>query len=291
MSETSEIKKEPVQAPALNKREFINGLVNSFASTIRKIYVNGLKKEVGFREITVLEQKQMSRIMIDNEQRKDVIYDSQCALINKVCLDPEFDVYNCTEFDKIKLLMALYQTNMFKNDIHFKCEACGTENVYKLDFSRVLERLDGFDLSETAYDFENDNWKFNFKIGYPSVKRVSEFYRMFGQKYKNARPKELETINSMVNMDYVNTFVKSIRLENKQTGAVQDIDFSQFSVSEMEEIFAAFPQDVLYTDDGVLNYIANEYIKKINDTFDQHKCGACGAIYEEAIDKDTQSFF
>ena len=92
-------------------------------------------------------------------------------------------------------------------------------------------------------------------------------------------------------MDYVNTFVKSIRLENKQNGSVQNIDFENFNVAEMEEIFAMFPQDVLYADNSVLNYIANEYIKKINDTFDQHKCGVCGAIYEDAIDKDTQSFF
>jgi predicted restriction endonuclease len=59
-----------------NKAEFINALRQNFASTIKKIYINSLKTEVGFREIKVSEQKSLSRIMIDNENRKDIIYDA-----------------------------------------------------------------------------------------------------------------------------------------------------------------------------------------------------------------------
>ena len=95
----------------LNKNEFINALKHNFATTVRKIYINSLKREVGFREVTVLEQKQLSRIMIDNEDRKDVVYDAQCALINRVALEDGFDIYKLTEFDKIKLLIVLCLRN------------------------------------------------------------------------------------------------------------------------------------------------------------------------------------
>ena len=127
-------KNEQERLKVLNKTEFINALKNNFATTVRKVYINSLKREVGFREVTVLEQKQLSRIMIDNEQRKDIVYDAQCALINQVALEDGFDIYKLSEFDKIKLLIVLYQTNMFKNDIQFKCKECGTENLYKLEF-------------------------------------------------------------------------------------------------------------------------------------------------------------
>jgi hypothetical protein len=51
--------------------------------------------------------------MSANENRKDLIYDSQCAIINKAALDKTFDIYKLSEFDRLKLLLALYHENMF----------------------------------------------------------------------------------------------------------------------------------------------------------------------------------
>ena len=36
---------------------------------------------------------------MDNENRRDIVYDAQCAVINKVCLNDKFDIYEMTEFD------------------------------------------------------------------------------------------------------------------------------------------------------------------------------------------------
>lgn len=289
------VQDQPIAAPQkskkLNKTEFINALKSDFVTTVKKVYVNSLQKEVGFREITVKEQKTLSRIMIDNENRKDVVYDAQCALINQVCLDEGFDIYQCSEFDKIKLMMSLYQTNMFKNEINFKCKECGTQNRYKIDFRKTISKLDDFDTSDKNFNFENENWKFSFVVGYPTVKKVSEFYKIFTQKYKKASEKEIETMNNMINMDYMNMFVKHIDIVNKQTGKETAINAADFTAAEIEDIFSAFPQDVLYVDDGVITYITKNYISSINDTFEKHKCGACGAVYGEAIDETVDSFF
>lgn len=274
-----------------NKADVLRAIAGQFATTVKRIYINSMKTEVGFREIKVSEQKTMSRIMIDNEQRKDIIYDSQCALINQVSLSDGFDIYNLTEFDKIKLLMALYQSNMHKNEITFKCKECGTDNKYEIDFTKVLKRLDDFDISDKQFKFENDSWKFDFTIGYPSVRRVSDFYKSYAKKYRQASPREMESLNNIINMDYINTYVKSFRLLNKQTSQENEIDLSEYSSEDVTALFSEFPQDVLYVDDGVLNFIANEFIGKLNDAFDKHKCLNCGTLYEEAIDKDTQSFF
>lgn len=106
----------------------MNAIKSKFTSTIIKIYINSLDREVNFREITVAEQKKLARIMIDNEDRKDIVYDAQCATLKNICLEDDFDIYSLTEFDKIKLLLLLYQRNMVKHEISFICPECHTEN-------------------------------------------------------------------------------------------------------------------------------------------------------------------
>ena len=292
MSEEEKIKCNSTEVQKkFNKSEFINAIKSDFVTTIRKIYINTLDREFGFREITVKEQKQLSRIMIDNEQRKDIIYDAQCAMINQVCLDNDFDIYTLTEFDKIKLIIALYQTNMFKNEVKFKCKECGTENVYKLEFAKVLDKLDSLSIEDKKFVFDNDTWKFEFNIGYPNVSRVSAFYRHFAKKCKNATKKELNTLNAMMNSDYIMTFIKDVTYTNKKSDISKTIHVEDFSVEEAEDMFSVFPQDVLYVDDGILTFITDNFIKSINATFDKHACAQCGATYEEAIDNGTESFF
>lgn len=154
-------------------------LEGEFASGYSAIYVNSIGRELGFKEITVLQQKTLSRIMIGNERRKDIVYDTQCSIINQSCLEQGFDIYRLTEFDRLKLLIALYQNNMFSNTIKFKCHECGTENSYQLDFNNTLKRLDQIDLNPKTFEYENKNYKFEFTMQYPSVRRVSAFHKVY----------------------------------------------------------------------------------------------------------------
>lgn len=281
---------ENTSAVIQNKTEFINALRQNFASTVKKIYINSLKREVGFREIKVSEQKSLSRIMIDNENRKDIIYDAQCALINQVCLDEDFDIYELSEFDKLKLMIVLYQTNMFKNEIKFVCRECGTENKYKLNFQDTIDKLDAFDLTNKYYEFENSNWKINFTLNYPSVKRISNFYRSYAKKYRSTPKNQIESLNNTIDSDYINMFVKTAKIINKLTNDEQNIDFEQFTPSEVTEIFSVFPQEVVYVNDGIISYISKEFMQSLNDTFQKHKCGCCQTICNDAIDQSISSF-
>lgn len=274
------------------KDDLINALKQGFATTVNKIYVNSLKREVGFREITVLEQKQLSRIMIDNDgkNRKDVVYDAQCALINVACLEKDsFNIYQLSEFDRLKLLIALYQANMFKNDVKFTCEECGAENAYRMDFTRVLERLDAIDLTPSKFNYENQVWNYDFTIEYPTVKRVLQFYKSYSMKYRGAKRNEIKSLESTSNIDYINLFISNIVLTNKNTQTAKTIDMNSFAAGDVEEILATFPQDVMYAENGVLQYIVNEYVKKVNDSFDQQKCYNCGAVHANTV-SNAESF-
>lgn len=274
----------------LTKTDLMAALEHDFATSVNRIFVNSLGREVGFREITAQEQKSLSRIMIDNEKRKDIVFDAQCALINKVCLEQgSFDIYQCSEFDRLKLLIALYQANMYKNDVKFTCPHCGTENQYKLDFDNVLIKLDKIELKDETYSYENKNWKYKFELAYPSVQIVSEFHKANIGKYRNANSQMIKSLDNISNIDYINLFIKSIDLENKTSGVKKQIVMSDYKVKDIEDIISVFPQDVLYSDSGVLQYIATNYIKKINDTFEVHTCCSCGEKYENDINS-AESF-
>lgn len=284
-------KNESVKSKSINKSELKNDLISAlkqdFATTVNKIYINSLQREVGFREITVLEQKTLSRVMIENESRKDVIFDAQCALINSVCLEDDFNIYDLTEFDRLKLLIAVYQANMFKNDVTFTCEHCGTANKYKLDFANVIARLDQVEVKDTEFNYENKNWKYTFTVAYPSVRYISRFHKANVKKYRGVHKTQIQSVDTQVNLDYVDLYIKQIILENKTTGMVKTVDIADYEPEDVEEIISIFPQDVLYSDNGILKYITEEYIKKINDSFDKQHCLQCGELHENTVNSSA----
>ena len=122
---------------------------------------------------------------------------------------------------------------------------------------------------------------------YPSVKQVLQFHKGNVIKYKGVKKQQAKNIDNMSNMDYVNLFIESLTMQNKSTQASRTIKLSDYPASEIEDIVAVFPQDVLYSDNGVLKFIVNEYIKKINDSFEEHKCYNCGAKYQNDINSAT----
>lgn len=279
------------QQKRVSKDDLSKILESEFAAALTKVYVNSLDREVAFREVKVVEQKALTRTMAANENRKDIAYDAQCALINELCLDSDFDVYKVSEFDRLKLMMAIYQANMFQNEIKFTCEECGAENRYRIDFDRMIGRLDEFDLDPKKFSYGNRSFDFEFTVAYPTVRRVSSFYASFCAKHKGKSRQQVRADDGMANMEYVNLFIRAIRMTNKATGATRDIDLTGYGISDAEEILSKFPQDVLYTDKGVVTFVVEEFIKPLNDSFDKHKCFKCGHEHEKGDIDNPESFF
>lgn len=140
--------------------------------------------------------------------------------------------------------------------------------------------------------YENANWKFKFKIGYPTVAKVSKFY---SSRYLNMRKLKdktsIESFNTSVNVDYVNLFIKEIEFTDKSTEEVNTIDIKDYTLEQMFDVISVFPQDVLYSENGTIAYITSEFITKINDMFDKHRCAICGTECENTADSDTNGFF
>ena len=263
---TQEMKEEIVKNIQMNsKNEIVNALRGKFGTSVNKVFINSIGEEVGFREITVAEQKTLSRIMMDNENRRDIVYDAQCAVINKVCLNDKFDIYEMTEFDKIKLQLALYQSNVAKNDVSFTCEECGTENTYKMDFGKTISKLDDFDLKEKVFKYED---------------HLSKYKKTIDQ----------DNTMSQINLDYINLFIDHIKLIPNDSGNEIDIDMSSMFVGDISDIMEEFPQAVVYSDNGVVTFISKNMIESINESFESHKCLQCGHIQNDANVDSVTSF-
>lgn len=291
----SNVKKQEkqVQTPqTTNKSDLMKIMQNDFSSSVNVVYINSLDKEAQFKEITVQQQKSLTRIMSANEARKDIIYDAQCALINSAAITEGFNIYDLTEFDRLKLMIALYQSNMFQSNAKFVCEECGAENTYTVDFENVLIRLNAFDLTPRALHYENKNFKYDFVIRYPSVKLVKAFHESYCRIHNKRVPRrELQVSENVQNLEYINLFIESIHYENKFTNKSTDINFADYLVSDIEEIMSIFPQDVLYADNGIIKFIITEMIQPINDAFDKHECWKCQTIHEKVTTNQAESFF
>lgn len=273
-----------------SKEELLKALQSDFATNVNKIYVNSLKKEVGFKEITVQKQKNLSRILIANENRRDVVYDAQCAMINDSAMLEGFDIYELTEFDRIKLMIALYQQNVFADEIKFTCPVCGMQNSYNVGFDNTLRRLDDFNLDPQTFEYENKNFKFEFNIAYPLVKSMSMFYKSQYAKGLNSARIENNVNQRLSNIEQMNLFVRSMKMTNKENGKTRFIDFSKFNVTDIGEIFSMFSQDVVYSDNGLINTITTKFLNSINNAFDKHTCSSCGSVYEQENSNQVESF-
>lgn len=274
------------EKPVQSTKDILNAFRREFSTTVHSIYVNSLQREVRFREITVSEQKTLSKTTMENENRKDIVYDTQCQLINQLCLEDGFDVYKLTEFDRIRILMEIYQMNYFKSDIKYKCTSCGRENVYKLDFQNIVDRMNKFTLEPEVFTTEDPKRIFKFKINYPLVRTVSNFYKDYMKKYKgNVNNVERQVLDNLGNIEYINLFISEIEMIEKDDPTQRmTADLSLMTYSEVESLIDLFPQNVIFAEtNGVLGYIADNFINKLNDAFRYEKCQFCGAETTEGV--------
>lgn len=275
-----------------NSSDIFNAFKQKFSTSVHMVKINSLNKEVGFRDVTTKEQKTLSKISIENERRKDIIYDTQCELINTLCLDKEFNIYRLTEFDRIKILMEIYEKNYFKNEIKYKCKECGHENVYQLDFQTIIDRFDNFNLDDDIYTVDDEKYVFKFKCNYPNVRTVSNFYRDYMKKYKGLSNSQQEMMDNFGNIEYINLFIKEIEMIDKNNPNDKIVaDMSLMTYDEIENLINEFPQNVVFAEHGgIINHITTNFIEKLNSLFQYEKCSNCGAESKEGIGSLTDFF-
>lgn len=174
---------------------------------------------------------------------------------------------------------------MMKHEISFTCPECHSQNKYTINFDNAIERLNQFKIEDIKYKYENPNWTFEFTLAYPNVKTVSSFY---ADRYSTVRriqdKKALESINTSINIDYINLFIKKVKYTDKASGVEDELSIDNYTLNEFFDILSVFPQDVMYSENGIITYITTEFISNINSVFEKHKCYQCGHMCDTTAD-------
>lgn len=273
----------------MNHNSILDALNKEFSTNICSVFVNSLNQEVSFRDVTVKEQKTLAKILIDNEGREDVVYESTLAMIQSLSLTEGFRVVELNDFDRIKLLIALYRQNFFNNSIKYTCPKCGYSGDRELDFDEILKRLDGCDVSDRVFSIENATHKFTFQIGFPNVKKVSNYLK---QVHKEKTDKNV--INKLTMLDYIDLYIKTLTIGKKnETDETKSIviDFKDYGMNQVEETLALLPQGIIFgrNANSLSDKISKEFMEFINTAFNKHKCGSCGE--EISLEVGISDFF
>ena len=119
-------------------------------------------------------------------------------------------------------------------------------------------------MSDKTFVFKDASREYTFTISYPSVKRVSDFYTKYIMSHKiNKDNKEQQETN--INFEYVNLYIKDVTIKNTKTGDTKTIKFDDYGPLDVTDILSVFPYEVIYNDDGVLQFITKKVIGNIND--------------------------
>lgn len=262
----------------MNHKDILGALDQQFSTNATGVFVNSLNTEIAFRDITVKEQKTLTKIIIDNPNREDIVYESTLAMIQSLCLTKEFDILDLTEFDRLKILLTLYKQNFFNDKIEYTCKHCDHKGKYELDFTRIEKQLDVLDISDKSYTIENNTHTFIFTVGYPNVKNVRTYFK---QLIKDKNDKNV--VNKINALDYIDLFIKNVTIcnKNQSTNEIQ-IPLKDYTINDVEEVLCKLPQGIILNRSGtsLMDKISKEYLSTVNTIFNYGRCGACGKDIE-----------
>lgn len=272
-----------MQQEQITSLDILNALNQEFSTSVNRIYIHSLDREVGFREIKVAEQKSLTKILVENEGKDDVIYDSMLAMIQSLCLEKDkVDFTNMTELDRIKIMIELYQGNFFKNELAFKCESCEFNDKFYLDFDEIINKLNVIRFEDVICNIEDEKRKYEFIINFPTIARMSEFMKAMVKSRRIIKKSASQKID---NTDMFDLFIKSFKVENKSVdGKIITVDCTQLNIQELEDVLQALPQTVLYgKEKGVLGRIQTDIFQKVDNLFDRPICSECGHEQKEVL--------
>lgn len=247
----------------------LSALSDQFATSLNYIYINSIQKEVPFREITVLEQKTISKILIANEDRQDIVYNAQIALLQKICKDTSIKIENLTEFDRIKIMLEIYQSNFFKPTTEVVCPNCNESITFNLDFQTVIDNLNTIKMDDITFNDEISTHTITYTVGFPTVKRIQD-YRSYIMTTTNNKNIELD-----YNIDMVDLFIKKLVLTNKNTNDIIELNANDYEYAEYIKYLEVLPQSVIYNSTKLLDIIKTDIFGNIQSCFPKTICQSC----------------
>ena len=282
--EEEEVVDQPKTAKSLSGKNAISMFKQAVGAGVIPVKIFSTGEEVMMRELTVTDQKTLSKTALINKNRRDVMYNAQNSLLNTCMQTKGFDIKEYTEFDRITLLLCLYQQNYFSNEIKYTCPKCGKENKYKLDFGAMLHKVGKSWSPDRTYVMKHGSKEFHFTIGWPKVSIVSEFYTSYYRQYNSSNDNTKSTLDQLSNVEYLTMFIRKVELyvDGKSEGVSLNLD--DYGYADRSDLIDSLPQGLVFDDkEGVMSKIIADFTNPLNKAFQYENCQFCGAETEEGI--------
>ena len=276
-----ELKTIPVkkQEKPTNASNIVNMFRQKMSLTTIPIDLPASGKTIEFKEISAKEQKEISKVAMENDSRSDIMYCAMLSMINKLAATPGFDIRECTEFERIAVTLNLQQMNKLNPEIKFTCSKCGKENSYKLDTVALLKKFNKTYKPDMNFEIESGSKKYIFTVGWSKVRNIEDFFKNYYKKYDNSSKKIKESINNLSQIEYITMFLKKINVteiadpEDSITANLEELTYP-----ERVQIIDCLPQNIVFDDDtGIIGKVIETFVNPMNSVFKYHDCSFCGA--------------
>ena len=262
-----------------NSSNIVNAFRQKMSLNSTGIELPSIGKTVEFREISTAQQKEMSKVAMENNSRADIMYCSMLSLINKLAIEKNFDIRDYTEFERISVTLNLQQMNKINPEIKFTCSKCGKENAYTLDTAKLLRDFSRTYKPDQDFEVETATKKFVFTAGWANVKNVEDFFKHYYKKYDNSGKKVKESMDNLSQVEYITMFIKKVTVaelsdpDDKMTANLEELTYP-----DRVQIIDCMPQSILFDDDtGVITKIIKTFVNPMNEVFKYHDCSFCGS--------------
>lgn len=266
---------------------------NEFTSTVIPVYIKSLDKILNFREITVKEQKSLTKTQIENQYRPATIYRAFNALIENTLINKNVDINSLTEADRYTILFNLYQTAFLDKPQEFKCEHCKFEFETSINSREINSNFNKLNIEDKVYTLQDNNRYYIFTCNYPTIKHLSSILDVFQRKNlsnkKELNPNEVALFSVMESIDYTNAFIKSIIVERiDKTSEPIKADFENMDSEDILSTLSFMPHHIMLDDEkGITAKILTDFINPINSVFAKQKCPSCNEEFENQIGSVT----
>ena len=283
-----ELKVLSVEKPAkkqTNASNIVNAFRQKMATSTTPIELPSIGKSVEFKEISGSEQKELSKIALQNNSRSDIMYCAMINLINKLAVEKNFDIRDYTEFERILVTLNLQQMNKLNPEIKFTCPKCNRENSYTLDTMKLLRDFAKTYKPDQTFMVESANRKFEFVTGWPKVDSIEEFFKTYYKGYDNSSKGIQESMDNLSQVEYITMFVKGVSVtELSDPNDRLSANLEELTYNERTQIMDSLPQNILFDDEtGVVAKTISEYVEPMNNVFKYHDCAFCGAAQSGQI--------
>ena len=283
---------------SLDIKAAVELLEKSFGESIDNIYIPSLKKEVGFRPLTVGMQKSISKMSIDFEF--DLDYQLlKVSTLKTLCIE-DIDFLKLTEVDFIAILAQLRQNNFTEPlTLILNClnPECKKQYNFNINLEQIIQKCKEYErhteMIKKQAQIGDEMVEFTFELQESTVMSNLE-YLHYTKLISENNEEDVVDINNSQLLAYPLKFIRNIYIGGQQI--TQTIDgevkpFSDLPMIEKIRFIDTLPPKV-YSEgkNSVLSQVLKHYPhSRLLSLFPTAKCPYCKTKREGVVTND--SFF